>query len=302
MSNCFNEAIRLKTERENAKYVYVSFSGGKDSTAMLLRMLELGEQVDEIVFADTGFEYQELYDYIDLIEKYIGRPITRLKFSKEDFNKWFYGTLTRGDNKGDNRGFPTAFIPCWLTREAKIKQLEDKMVDAKNICVGIAYDEQKRIGNKEFIRYPLNEWKWTEQDCVRYLNKLNIINPLYKNFNRIGCYFCPKQSPSSLYTTWKVHPELWKKFEYYSQENVKLMGVEITIAVSKKISHHSKDLRMPLSWFTNKFESGWIPEKLPQYACTSDGCTGVKDAFANIPQKKLDRYVQLRKSGELESK
>ena len=32
----------------------VSFSGGKDSTAMLLRMLEEGMQVDIILFCDTG--------------------------------------------------------------------------------------------------------------------------------------------------------------------------------------------------------------------------------------------------------
>lgn len=35
----------------------VSFSGGKDSTAMLLWMLELGMTVDEIIFCDTGVEF-----------------------------------------------------------------------------------------------------------------------------------------------------------------------------------------------------------------------------------------------------
>ena len=37
-------------------YHVVSFSGGKDSTAMLLHMLELGMPVDEVVNVDTGFE------------------------------------------------------------------------------------------------------------------------------------------------------------------------------------------------------------------------------------------------------
>ena len=32
----------------------VSFSGGKDSTAMLLRLIELDEKIDAIVFADNG--------------------------------------------------------------------------------------------------------------------------------------------------------------------------------------------------------------------------------------------------------
>ena len=39
----------------------VSFSGGKDSTAMLLMMLEKKMQVDEIIFCDTGKEFPQMY-------------------------------------------------------------------------------------------------------------------------------------------------------------------------------------------------------------------------------------------------
>jgi len=53
----------------------ISFSGGKDSTAMLIRMIELGMQIDEILFADTGVEFPEMYDYIREVEIYIGRKI-----------------------------------------------------------------------------------------------------------------------------------------------------------------------------------------------------------------------------------
>ena len=38
------------------KYV-VSLSGGKDSTAMLLRLLEEKRSVDLILFCDTGLEF-----------------------------------------------------------------------------------------------------------------------------------------------------------------------------------------------------------------------------------------------------
>ena len=41
-------------------YHVVSFSGGKDSTAMLLRMLELGMPVDEIIFCDTTVEFPQM--------------------------------------------------------------------------------------------------------------------------------------------------------------------------------------------------------------------------------------------------
>jgi tRNA(Ile)-lysidine synthase TilS/MesJ len=42
---------------DKEKYTVVSFSGGKDSTAMLLKMLELGEPIDEVVCCDTYKEF-----------------------------------------------------------------------------------------------------------------------------------------------------------------------------------------------------------------------------------------------------
>ena len=43
----------------------VSLSGGKDSTAMLLRMLEEGRPVDIILFCDTGIEFEAMYRHIE---------------------------------------------------------------------------------------------------------------------------------------------------------------------------------------------------------------------------------------------
>ena len=45
-------------------YIVVSFSGGKDSTAMLLRMIELKEHIDEVVFCDTYKEFPQMYEHI----------------------------------------------------------------------------------------------------------------------------------------------------------------------------------------------------------------------------------------------
>ena len=46
-----------------------SFSGGKDSTAMLLRLLEEGVPVDVILFCDTGLEFPALYDHIRKVDR-----------------------------------------------------------------------------------------------------------------------------------------------------------------------------------------------------------------------------------------
>lgn len=46
-----------------------SFSGGKDSTAMLLRLLEEGVPVDVILFCDTGLEFPALCSFAHKLRK-----------------------------------------------------------------------------------------------------------------------------------------------------------------------------------------------------------------------------------------
>lgn len=47
--------------------IYIaSVSRGKDSTAMLLRLLSENEPLEEVVFFDTGMEFQAIYDVRDL--------------------------------------------------------------------------------------------------------------------------------------------------------------------------------------------------------------------------------------------
>ena len=60
-------------------YYIVSFSGGKDSTAMLLKLIEENRPIDEIIFIDTGLEFQEMYEHIKKVENFINRKITILK-------------------------------------------------------------------------------------------------------------------------------------------------------------------------------------------------------------------------------
>ena len=71
----------------------VSFSGGKDSTAMLLRLLESGMPVDMILFNDTGLEVEQLYDHINRVEQYITKytdvGITRV-LPEQPFEFYFF--------------------------------------------------------------------------------------------------------------------------------------------------------------------------------------------------------------------
>ena len=60
----------------------VSFSGGKDSTALVLMAYEIGQRKGFdpiIVFADTGHEHPMTYDYVDRVEDFVGIPIRRIR-------------------------------------------------------------------------------------------------------------------------------------------------------------------------------------------------------------------------------
>jgi len=253
----------------------VNFSGGKDSTAMLLRLIETGVKIDKIVFADTGFEFKELYDYIKKIEDYIKRPITILH-PETTFEEWFSGGWTKGKLEGEPRGFPQVLTPCYWTRESKVKPLEKMQKEATEVYVGIAYDEQHRMMKEAGkIRYPLIDWKWTEQDCIDYLNKKGLFNPLYVNFNRLGCWMCPKQGINSLYVLWKLYPDKWKELLEWEKRNQDLTGRDLT-------------LQGPLIEMGKRFESGDIPKDKVKYDCW-DGCESVKKAYRES-QKGLNSF------------
>ena len=78
----------------------VSLSGGKDSTAMLLRMIEENHPIDEILFCDTGMEFPSLYTHLERVEQEIGRAITRLKAPKS-FEFFFAEYTPRRKNPAD---------------------------------------------------------------------------------------------------------------------------------------------------------------------------------------------------------
>ncbi len=46
---------------------YASVSFGKDSLAMLFMLIEKGYQLDEVVFYDTGMEFQAIYNTRDAV-------------------------------------------------------------------------------------------------------------------------------------------------------------------------------------------------------------------------------------------
>lgn len=196
----------------------VSFSGGKDSTAMLLRMLEENMQVDEIIYCDTYKEFPQMYKHIEKIKKYIkekyNKEITTLKAEKDFDYYMFEHEKKRGKNKG-KRGYGWSTMLCrWCTSNLKTNVI-NKYLKAKNEeyteYIGIACDEPKRIKDK---CYPLIDWGMTEKDCLHYCYERGFDwEGLYEHFDRVSCWCCPLKNLKELKTLYTHYPELWEELK-----------------------------------------------------------------------------------------
>lgn len=207
-------------------YITVSFSGGKDSTAMLLHMMELGEHIDEVLTCDTGMEFPAMYDHISKVSEIVkdnGIKFTVLK-NPESFEYLMLDKKITSDKWGEHKGYgwPTPVIR-WCTKNLKTNVIDRYLKELTSRedcvhCIGLASDETKRLeresNRNKTHRHPLVEWGWTEKDCLQYCYDLGYDwGGLYKIFNRVSCWCCPLSSIGELRKLYEHYPDLWHQLE-----------------------------------------------------------------------------------------
>lgn len=140
----------------------VSLSGGKDSTAMLLLMIERGLPINTVLWADTDMEFPEMYDHISKVDDYLYRErgihITMLRHPK-GFEYLMFEEEKQKPSSIENRqrlgvslygnGWPGAKVR-WCTGQLKTHLISKEVNRLKGEYqalhyVGIAADEPKRI-------------------------------------------------------------------------------------------------------------------------------------------------------------
>jgi len=229
----------------------VSFSGGKDSTALLLMMLERGMPVDYIVFCDTGMEFPEVYEHIKKVEAFIGRKVTVLT-GKHSFEYYLGEHVKANGNVG--YGWPD-FRNRWCTTRLKRDPFNVFVNQLNGHCVeylGIAFDERERVGNADAsrdIKYPLVDWKVTERTALKYCyDKGFDWGGLYKKFKRASCWCCPLSSLKELRVLYSKYPELWKKLMAMDKKSFRRFRADRTLdqldkrfGISSRISARVKE-------------------------------------------------------------
>lgn len=192
--------------------IVLSMSGGKDSTAAALYLIESGIKFRS-VFADTGWEADETYEYLELLRRRLGIPIDVVKAEG--------GGMV--DKIIARAGFP-ARKQRWCTRELKVEPLRayhDAVIAAKGCdtisVVGIRAEESGERAKLPLFGYD-NDWEgyvWRPLidapiEAVLELHHRHDIpvNPLYlKGFGRVDCNPCIYATKEEIQLTAEHHPQ-----------------------------------------------------------------------------------------------
>lgn len=173
---------------------FISFSGGVESSTMCVLF---GDKADAI-FADTGFEHQQIYDRIELVEKWV-QNFHRPDFKIHKVKNKKYGTLPEYIKSSH---FYPNFKTRYCTRMFKIEPIDNYLKQFKDegaeIMVGLNYDEiDLRTGSHgllPFVKYsyPLADNRISREGCYIILDKAGLrpnFPPYMKRGGCIGCYF-----------------------------------------------------------------------------------------------------------------
>ncbi len=227
----------LKTLDDKSVRHIVSISGGKDSAALAVHMNNKYPELSvEYVFCDTGCELTETYEYLERLEAFLDKKISRVsvfdvlkiphksRISPFDYLlKEIYG------------GFLPSPRARWCTIELKIKPFE-KFVGKGTAYsyIGIRADENREgykqkkspvLSNQPNIIpvYPFKDDGITLNGVKKILEDSGLGMPeYYKWRSRSGCYFCFYQQKGEWQRLKEEHPDLFEKAKAYeTKENGK---------------------------------------------------------------------------------
>ena len=179
-------------KQNNIKNVRVSFSGGKDSVAVLLWTLNNFKKDKITVYnVHNTLEWSDTVSYIKYLEKELDIKINVVSFSNEEYKKFIYGI----EKNTEYIGVPLISRYCQSLAKGK---LFDKIPESDVVVEGIRWNESTQRMKETFVERKDNRLilrpllSWTDIDVYNYIKEHRIkLHWIYKYTDRLGCSMCP---------------------------------------------------------------------------------------------------------------
>ncbi len=201
-----------------------SFSGGKDSLAMVLRLIQEGFPLDYVVFYDTGMEFNAIYRNVEKITTIVEGYGAKMRILRPR-TSFLFDMLVRpicARTPKEHYGFDWCGGRCRWATQNKVTEIK-KFILSLNCksCVqyiGIAADEPRRVRSENDKIYPLVEWGMTESDCLQYCrargwawkeNSPSGEIDLYDILDRVSCWCCANKNLKELRNYYQFLPDYW---------------------------------------------------------------------------------------------
>lgn len=220
-----NEASNYIREESKNYYddeMFISFSGGKDSTVTSdIVMKALGKENIIHIYGNTTLEYPTTGDYLKIFrQKHPNTPVLVAQNKEQDFNEL---CKVIGPPSRTMRWCCTIFKTGAITRKInatfknKQKLLSFQGIRRNESIARSKYDRESNNSkiSKQLVVAPLIDW--TEFDIWLYILSNNIeFNDAYKQgFTRVGCWCCPNNSDWSGYLS-----SIYMKAKYDNFRNI----------------------------------------------------------------------------------
>ena len=199
-------------------------SGGKDSLAQVLFILDYGLPLDEVVYFNNGMDFTAIGNIFSKLKPILEeRGVGFVELRPE--NDFLYDMLERpveSEQKGKHNGYGWCGGRCRWGTTYKIDALE-RYAQGSIQYIGIAADEEHRraelTGAKKSI---LIEQGITEADCLTYCRERgwNWLEPtpvtengfidLYDILDRVSCWCCSNKNLKELYNIYRYLPNYWE--------------------------------------------------------------------------------------------
>jgi hypothetical protein len=224
----------------------VALSGGKDSTAMALRLAEIEPRDYTYVITPTGNEPPAMFAHWKLCAELLGKPLI---------------PIMRHSLKGlimSQRAIPN-HRQRWCTRMIKLEPYYEWLAEQKPCVsyVGLRADEDGRPGfifpDADGVRmdFPMRRWGWGLDDVMAYLDGRGIVIP-----DRTDCRWCFWQKLGEWWLLWRDDKESYREAEGIEDFVTAERGEVRTFRSPQRDSWPAslRDMRL-------RFEAGYVPTR-----------------------------------------